>query len=293
MSGSRPPLNALHVFCTVVRAGGFRQAANQLCVTPGAVSKQIEMLESRLGQKLFHLGNRNSLTADGKRLFERVADKLEAVCAALEDRSRAQRSSVLVVDTGVTFAMHWLIPKLRNFREQFPGLDVRVHTSDGPASASARADVYVRREIAELSGFESEIFMVEHSVLVCAPSFAAILKRPNRSNWAWLAHVPRIGARTRPDLWPRWVEFHDLSTSLAEPSIEFDNTVLAIQAAAQGLGVCVLPEVFIQDMLTSSTLSLLHADRVQTGNYAMALSRRRSGMVDHLSQWLREAGRTK
>jgi LysR family transcriptional regulator, glycine cleavage system transcriptional activator len=289
--GSRPPLNALHVFCAVVRAGGFRQAAEHLCVTPGAVSRQIAVLEARLGEALFERGARVALTAAGRRLHDRVASRLEAVCAALEANSpRGLRVASILVDTGVTFAMHWLIPNLRAFEAQHPQLDVKVRTAGRHAEP---ADVYIRRDVAELQGLPAQVFMTERSVLVAGPSFAQRPRVAARGgSLRWLAGVPRIGARSRPDLWPQWTEHHGLHGPGSAPTLEFDNTVLAIQAAAQGLGVCVLPEVFVHDMLGSSTLRLLHPSRVPTGTYSMAVARRHSPLVARFTAWLETAGKS-
>ena len=77
---TRLPLNALHVFCTVVQAGGVRPAAEQLCVTPGAVSRQLQALEAQLGETLFdRLPGRVSLTPAGQRLHQRAAAPLSSV----------------------------------------------------------------------------------------------------------------------------------------------------------------------------------------------------------------------
>lgn len=284
---TRPPLNALHIFCAVVRSGGFRQAALALCVTPGAISRQILVLEGHLGQPLFSRGTRATLTPAGRRLHARVADKMDAINAALENTPTAARHSTLLVDTSVTFAMHWLIPHLRSFSERHPRIDVQVRTTDGAIDPVAPIDVFIRRDVAELRGLPAQVFMTERSVLVSSPSFAAGRRLRASGDMRWLARLSRVGARSRPDLWPRWNDFHGLHGPTFEPTVEFDNTVLAIQAVAQGLGACVVPEVFVQGMLDSGTLRLLHASRVDTGSYAYAVGRRRdSARVARFTEWL-------
>jgi LysR family glycine cleavage system transcriptional activator len=275
------------MFCAVVRSGGFRQAAHALCVTPGAVSRQILVLEGHLGQPLFNRGARATLTPAGQRLHERVADKMEAIGAALENSNAVGRHSTILVDTSVTFAMHWLIPHLRSFAERQPRVNVQVRTTDGAIDPTTPVDVFIRREVAELRGLPAQVFMTEHSVLVSSPSFAAGRKLRTSGSMRWLARLPRVGARSRPDLWPRWNDFHGLHGPTFEPTVEFDNTVLAIQAVAQGMGTCIVPEVFVQGMLDSGTLRLLHASRVDTGSYAYAVGRRRdSARVARFTEWL-------
>jgi LysR family glycine cleavage system transcriptional activator len=286
----RPPLNALHVFCVVAREGGFRQAAQALHLTPGAVSRQIRTLEERLGQVLFDRGTGNSATPTlaGRQLHDRVAARMADIVAALDTAGRARRRASIVVDTSVTLAMHWLIPQLPAFRQRHPDIHVQVRTTDGPINPAAPVDVFLRRDAAELRGLPARVFMAERSVLAAGPAF-----RPARASRSlrWLAGVPRIGTRSRQDLWPGWTRAHGLDPEVLAPTLEFDNTVLAIQAALQGLGVLVVPEAFIAAMLDSGGLKLMHAARVETGTYSFAVGRKRaSARVDAFTAWLEERG---
>jgi LysR family glycine cleavage system transcriptional activator len=285
----RPPLNALYVFCVAAREGGFRQAAQALCVTPGAVSRQIRALEEHLVQTLFDrvAGGTTTLTPAGQRLRERVADKMAAIDAVLDGTDGGARQSSLLVDTSVTLAMHWLIPQLRSFAERHPRIHVQVRTVDGDIDPTAPVDVFIRREASELRGLPSQVFLTERSMLVSSPSFMPAATQRSSSDMRWLTKVPRIGTRSRPDLWPNWNEFHGLDAKAIEPTLEFDNTVLAIQAAVQGLGACVVPEVFVTAMLGSGTLRPLHAARIETGSYSFAVGRRRdSARVATFTAWL-------
>lgn len=287
---SRPPLNSLHVFCVAVREGGFRQAAQCLCVTPGAVSRQIKVLEDQLGYPVFERGaGANCVpTPAGRQLYERVADKMAAIVAAVDGSTHPRHTSVLV-DTSVTLAMHWLIPQLRGFNERHPHIQVQVRTVDGGIDLAAPAHVFIRREPAELRGLPHETFMVEHSVMVASPGLLPSAVQCDDAARKWIERLPRIGANSRPDLWPHWQEFPGLSGTNLEPTLFFDNTVLAIQAAAQGLGICVVPEIFVMALLESRTLRLVFTDRVETGSYSFAVGRGRdSSRVRTFINWMRE-----
>jgi LysR family glycine cleavage system transcriptional activator len=287
----RPPLNALHVFCTVVREGGLRQAAQSLSVTPGAVSRQIQVLEAQLGYPVLErtAGIHCAPTRAGGLLYERIADKMAAIIAAVDDGA-ARRHATVLVDTSVTLAMHWLIPRLRGFSDRFPRIQVQVRTVDGPIDPATPAHVFIRRERSELRGLPCEMFMTEHSVLVAGPGLLPSGASGKGSDIEWLRTLPRIGANSRPDLWPRWNEFHGIphADSLA-PTLCFDNTVLAIQAAAQGLGICVVPEIFVEALLDSRSLQLIGADRIETGSYSFALGRQSDSLrVTTFIEWMRE-----
>jgi LysR family glycine cleavage system transcriptional activator len=293
---TRLPLNALHVFCTVVQAGGVRPAAEQLCVTPGAVSRQLQALEAQLGETLFdRLPGRVSLTPAGQRLHQRAAAPLASLAELLAGGpQRAARTALVRVDCGVTLAMHWLIPRLRGFAELHPRIDVQVRTTNGDIDINSPADVFIRRETHELRELPSEPFLAERSLLVAAASHPAAVGRRGLARW------PRIAARSRPDLWPTWAAAQRLPAGEWEPTLWFDNTVLAIQAAAQGLGLCVLPELFITGLLQTGTLRPVlsgptdpmgragRMGRIDSGSYALAVGRGRdAARVRHFIDWLR------
>ncbi|MGW8394404.1 LysR family transcriptional regulator [Pseudoduganella sp. HUAS MS19] len=289
----RPPLHALYVFCVVVREGGFRQAAQVLHQTPGAVSRQVQALEERLKQVLFERtsGNSATLTVAGRQLHDKVADQLAGIIDVLEPSGGTGSQHSILVDTSVTLAMHWLIPQLPDFRQRYPHIHVDVRTVDGDINPSAPVDVFLRRDPAELRGLPSQAFMQERCVLVSSPAFASTLGAPEPDGMRWLAKVPRIGMRSRPDLWPGWSKAHGMEPRMLAPTIEFDNTVLAIQAAMQGLGVLVVPEAFVAAMVEGIALQRIHPARIESGTYSFAVGRQRaSPRVDTFTQWLKERG---
>lgn len=289
---AHPPLNALHVFCVVVQEGGFRQAAQALHLTPGAVSRQIQTLEAHLKQVLFdrNPGGSATPTQAGLRLQASVGGKMAAIKEVLNAGGRAPRQVAILVDTSVTLAMHWLIPQLAAFRERYPQLQVQIRTVEGDVNPSSPADVFLRRDVAELRGLPAQTFMRERSVLVSSPALMSRSTLRKSTDMRWLGEMPRIGTRSRPDLWPRWSEAHGLDAKALEPTLEFDNTVLAIQAAAQGLGALVVPEAFISAMLKIDAL-VPHSRAIDTGSYSFAIGRKQaSSRVTIFTDWLKEQG---
>jgi len=289
----RPPLHALYVFCAVVREGGFRQAALALHLTPGAVSRQVQALEEHLKQVLFERssGNAAALTAAGRQLHERTAGQMAGLLHALEPGSVSTGQHSILVDTSVTLAMHWLIPLLPDFRQRYPHIQVDVRTVDGDINPAAPVDVFLRRDPAEFRGLPSLRFMPERSILAASPAFVSTLRTRPAAGMRWLSKVARIGTRSRPDLWPGWSEAHGLDAQALAPTIEFDNTVLAIQAAIQGLGMLVVAEAFVAAMIASGALQRVLPASIDTGCYSYAVGRRRaSPRVELFTQWLKERG---
>ncbi|RFP13928.1 LysR family transcriptional regulator [Duganella sp. BJB488] len=287
------PLNALHVFCVVVQEGGFRQAAQALHLTPGAVSRQVRSLEAHLRQVLFdrNAGAPATLTPAGRKLHDGVGAKMAAIKEALDTGGRARRQASILVDTSVTLAMHWLIPQLPAFRERHPRLNVQIRTVEGDIDPASPADVFLRRDVAELRGLPFQTFMRERSVLVASPAFMSGMAARKVEQLRWLGKAPRIGTRSRPDLWPGWCGAHGLDAGALEPTLELDNTVLAIQAAVQGLGALVVPEAFARATLDIEALRCLSGP-VDSGSYSYAIGRRQaSARVTIFTEWLKEAGR--
>ncbi len=269
---TRPPLNAIFVFCEVARYSSIKLAAQDLCVTPGAVSRQVRALEEHLGTALFDRGPAGlRVTRRGQLLYDRVAPKMSAVRWEVEHLRAGQRKAVIRVDAGITIAMHWLIPRLSDFTEHHPGVQVEVTTSDGPIDLSRATDVYVRRDPAELRGLASQVFLDEVSILVGSP---VLLGRKSSLASREVARAPRIAARSRPDLWPIWCSHRGLDEADYRPTREFDNTVLAIQAVSEGLGVMVVPSLFIGSLLDRRLLVPLESGTVNTGSYFCAMPRR-------------------
>ena len=140
-----PPLVALRAFDSAARLGSFREAAEELGVTPGAVSRHIKALEMRLGLRLFERFNRSVvLTADGRRLAQGVADAFERLESALE-AVRPGRSRQLRISALPSLAGKWLSPRLHRFSEDNPDLDLIVFAEDRIADLSnGEADVALR-----------------------------------------------------------------------------------------------------------------------------------------------------
>jgi len=284
---ARTPLNATLVFCVAARRGSFKLAAEELCVTPGAVSRQIQALESHVGQPLFERGFRHvRLTIVGEKLLARVADKLDAVATEVELLRKGGRRVTVRIDAGVTLAMHWLIPRLASFRATKPGIDVHLSTSIGPVILSKRMHLHIRRDPADLGGLPSALLLEEYSILVASPALKMAGRTALRFPTA-LKRCERIAAASRPLLWRQWAANRGLNESDYKPTLLFDSTALAIQAAVEGLGAIVVPEIFVASMLANGALVRLSSDRVHTGEYrVLEGTRSDSPGARQVTEWL-------
>jgi LysR family transcriptional regulator, glycine cleavage system transcriptional activator len=284
-----PPLNAIRVFAVAAKCSSFKKAAEKLHVTPGAVSRQIQGLEDFLGVPLFVRGFREVLlTEAGQLYFAQVGPALDLIDQATRRTIDVSRRAVVRVETTPTFAMYWLIPRLGSFQSLFPDIEVKLTTAQGVLDRGRDVDLFVRRDVNHFGGLDGEAFMTEWSVLVCSP------RLPNRAMLpaaSAVAEAPRISMRSRSDLWPKWFRLNELSEPPAGKCIEFDNTILAIQAAIEALGIALVPRLFLDAHLDGGTLVCLpELAPFASGAYHLLLPRTPgSTSASVFIDWLRSA----
>src|SRR3954466_6931079 len=122
-----PPLNALKAFEAAARYESFTRAAEELCVTQGAVSHQVKALEEQLGLKLFNRERqRLAITEAGRDYLVVVRDAFDRIALGTERLLQRQSSGVLTVSTSPDFAAKWLVNRLGRFAEAHPEIDLRV-----------------------------------------------------------------------------------------------------------------------------------------------------------------------
>ena len=128
---SLPPLNALHTFEVAARYLSFQQAAEELNITPTAVSHQIKVLEDHLGVSLFRRRPRPlALTEVGQLLYPAVNKSLDATAAAIAQLTQVSESTTLTVSVTTVLAAKWLVPRLAEFQRTHPEIDLRLQTSN-------------------------------------------------------------------------------------------------------------------------------------------------------------------
>ena len=287
-----PPLNALRAFEAAARHGSFTLAADELCVTPGAVSRQIKTLEDHFGVPLFTRGNRLvTLTEAGARYFALVSGPFAELTRAGEalQSERAQRQ--IRLDCVPTLAMHWLLQRLEGFRAAHPGVEVSLETSVGPLDLSRDFHLSIRRDPAHFAGLAATPLMTEWCVPVCSAAYARDRRLTSLSA---LSRATIVEIRARPDLWPSWCAAQHIGPAALGPRLDVDHTFVAMQAAEDGLGVAVVPLLFAHRHLQSGRLiPPLPGTEAVSGTYSLL---RRSGKsppeVQAFAQWLEEECRT-
>lgn len=280
----------LPAFEAAARLGSFRLAADELCITTGAVSRHIRSLEEQLGIQLFIRAHKSVRLNEAGHNFSRVATRLLSELAAAEKSLRLNvPSGRLTVQCLPTFAMHRLMPRLSGLNAIHPELTVDVTTSIGHASFESPFDVAIRRDPTHFSGMNAVPFLQESSVLVCSEDY--LKKNPLISPERLGGHV-KIKIRARENLWKSWdAQFPDEESGYIR-TITLDHTFAAIQAAEDGLGLVVIPKLLCAKHLASGRLITPFKNlSLNTGEYYLLWRDRNVEAVRNFLDWLRLHGK--
>ena len=247
-----PPLNALYAFEAFARRGGMGAAADELCVTHGAVSRQVRQLEERLGVTLVEgPKTRLRLTEAGLELADQLTTAFRSIEAAVGG-SAMQAAATLDLSCLGSLAMKWLIPRLPGFHAAHPGLQVRISESNQPIDfRRSGADVAVRVGRAfDPDTLEVTPFMRQFHGPVLAPGLLA----PGEDALALVAGLPRMHAQSYPQAWREWQVNAGLMLAEPETTRVFEHNTYMIEAAAAGLGAAVCPWTFVAEDLARGRL---------------------------------------
>ncbi|MBR0682669.1 transcriptional regulator GcvA [Roseomonas eburnea] len=230
-----PPLNALRVFEAAARLGAFSRAAEELSVTQGAVSRQIRLLEDRLGLELFRrVGRRVHLTQEGRDYHATVRVALEAIAAKTAQLSRRSRRRRLVVSTVPSFAAKWLAPRLASWRAAAPDIDLRVIGAYEPADfARDGVDAAIRYGRGPWPGLHVERLAEEDLFPVCARDFA---REHGLRGPADLLRVTLLD-REMTEGWAEWFAAQGVTGADPAGLVRLRDASAAIEAALGGQGV--------------------------------------------------------
>jgi LysR family transcriptional regulator, glycine cleavage system transcriptional activator len=230
-----PPLNALKAFEAVARSESFTRAAEELCVTKGAVSHQVKALEASLGIKLFvRERQRLILTETGRDYLAVVRDALDRIADATQRLVGRQTSGALTVSTSPDFAAKWLVHRLDRFGEAHPEIDLRVSaTLHHVDFAREDVDLAIRHGDGNWAGLDAVRLCSERLFPVCSPRLVSGRNRITKA--ADLLKFPLL----RLDdwkTWSRWFEAAGVSNPVAHGPV-LDQASMLIDAAVDGHGI--------------------------------------------------------
>ncbi len=289
MSRNIPPLNPLRVFEAVARLKSFSKAAEELFVSQSAVSRQIGLLEDYLGIQFFHRDRAGvRLTESGERYYQDIGPAFERIIAATKRLGVDKDVVYLRLRVYATFAAKWLLRRMSDFQQANPEVRLRITTAVAPADFAKEAvDATIQFGDGKWSGVDATYLFGDEIRPVCSPAY---LKEngPIRAS-ADLLRCRLIHSHYRNDDWPDWFKAAGLSAPAEEGPLVLPNSLLAYQAAVDGLGVAMAQPRFLEAELDSGALlfvtnQVLHRDMAYYLVTPHGVSNR--AQVDIVRDWL-------
>ena len=248
-----PPLHAVRAFEAAARHLSVTRAAEELGVTPGAVSRHVRALEMRLEKPLFLRRSTGLvLTTAGEALAAATRDALDRIADAASG-VRLRRLRRLSVGVYGFFASRILLPLWSELKAAHPDLAIDLHTSLNPLDMlPGRYDAVIAvSDAAPRAGLVTHPLVPIATVPVCAP-------RWQKGGPADFAAVPLLHARPRPDDWRRWLDHAGFNDVPAQAGSSFESIGLAIEAAAAGLGFAMAIEALLGPDLARRKVVVAH-----------------------------------
>lgn len=235
-----PPLNALRAFEAAARHASFALAADELGVTPAAVSQQVKALEGQLQVQLFRRQARGlMLTNAGRAYMPGLTEGLDRLASATAHLQEGQATGTITLTTLASFAAGWLVPRLGRFRAQYPGIDLRLDSSRRLVDfALEDVDLAIRFGAGPFKGLQAVHLLDEELFPVASP--ALLHGGPPLNRFEDLAHHQLLHDMDahpgQPWMsWPRWFEREGLPVT--ERGLFFTDSNVLVAAAVAGQGV--------------------------------------------------------
>jgi len=290
MSRDLPPLNALRAFEATARLNSVSQAAEQLHVTHGAVSRQLKALEEHLGISLFSKDGRGlKLTDAGIRLRDasgEAFDRLRVVCAEL---SKSSADAPFVLGCSGSLLARWFIPRLGRLNADLP--DLRLHLSAGEGDLDPR-----RPGLDALLVFAEPPWPADMQVFELVSERIGPVMSPRFERFESLKTAPvhsltqelLLQTTSRPQAWPSWAQQNGIDPHDLKYGQDFEHLYYLLEAASAGLGIAIAPEPLVADDLKAGRLAAPWGFSETPAQLALWIPKRAAdGRAQQLAQWLK------
>ena len=283
------PLTALRGFESAARLGSFKAAAQELNISPAAISHQVKSLETVLGVRLFERSSQSvRLSADGERLQPHVHRALLDLQHGLQTLSPPCAAQSLTVSTTPAFASLWLIPRLGDFHRLHPEIDIRLHSSNEVVDLhrDASIDLAIRALFTPAPQLFEQPLLDEYFGVYCRPDW----QPPAAGSPIDLIDVPWLSnAKVAVD-WPAWCAKADTLAWLDNARLRrYDEEQHALQAAIAGHGLVLASNVLVAEAIARGQLIGYRSEVRLTGaRYTVVCvpGRERQAAVRGFSEWL-------
>lgn len=274
-----PPLNALRGFEAAARLGSFHKAAEELHLTQSAISQQIRSLEAYLEQPLFFRNGRSvALTDAGHDLLSTTQALLQQLAVGIRRLGQYQKPNQLVLNTTPAFARHWLLPRLGDFRRQYPGVDLWLFSTDEvPDMSSQTIDLAVRDDLSAQAECSFKVLHADRLFPACHPSLLAM---PG-------AQRSTLHGEREMD-WSHWAVEAGIDVGQQAQGLNFSDPGLLLDAACAGLGMALVSQLLSHQALANGSLTPLVEQTIRGPNWALLTHRdsENNPLARSFSEWL-------
>ncbi|CAH0535493.1 Glycine cleavage system transcriptional activator [Vibrio stylophorae] len=282
-----PPLRALVAFEAVARLGSIGAAARELCVTQAAVSQQLKSLESFLGATLFERGKRGvKLTSAAQHYQPIVSGSLAHLKLQTQILFGEKETDVLSLRVNHTFCHNWLLPRLPSFYQQYSFIRLDIQLVDWPSTNPCEnVDIEITNGKVDSEETSYERLFQEHWQLVCSPAFKQQYQAQLNANA--FSKLPAVQVKGYQENLMQWLSHNQLSTELPQIQLEISNSLHALEAAKQGIGVLLVRSLAVSTLLKKKDLVLaVDASMPSDSGHYLVTKHCRSAKVNFFCDWL-------
>jgi len=282
-----PPLRALVAFEAVARLGSIGAAARELCVTQAAVSQQLKSLETFFDTTLFERSSKGvRLTSAAQQYQPIVSGSLAHLKLQTQILFGEKETDVLSLRVNHTFCHNWLLPRLASFYQKYPFIRLDIQLVDWPSTTPCQnVDIELTNGKVESEDTHFERLFQEHWQLVCSPEFKERYK--DQLDAHDFASLPTVQVKGYRENWLQWLSHNQFEMSLPQVQLEISNSLHALEAVKQGVGVLLVRSLAVTELLKKGEV-VLASDAFMPAESAHYLITKhsRSAKVNFFCDWL-------
>lgn len=282
-----PPLRALVAFEAVARLGSIGAAARELCVTQAAVSQQLKSLETFFNTTLFERSSKGvRLTSAAQQYQPIVSGSLAHLKLQTQILFGEKETDVLSLRVNHTFCHNWLLPRLASFYQKYPFIRLDIQLVDWPSTTPCQnVDIELTNGKVESEDTHFERLFQEHWQLVCSPDFKA--QYQEHLDARDFASLPTVQVKGYRENWLQWLSHNQFEMSLPQVQLEISNSLHALEAVKQGVGVLLVRSLAVTELLKKGVV-VLASDALMPAESAHYLITKhsRSAKVNFFCDWL-------
>lgn len=259
MMKNLPPLSSLRAFLVACHSQSFTQAAQTLCITHGAISRHIQVIEKWFGVTLF---NKEGLRRVPTPYALTLAKELSHVFDALNDigfrYGNGGKNDILNISVPTTLCLKWLIPRMEDFYKQYPNANIQIASANSERFHLISHDDLIIRPEPQQQEYSAIPFLDDIHCLIASNK---LLERYNVTNTDDIFHCPVIDTLTRPGHWQQWLTAANLNMSNNFcKHYRFDHFHISLQAVLEGLGIGIGPISILSNDISQGNLTVLFPD---------------------------------